>query len=415
MITNHKKKHLGTSLCVCCCCMVAFGIAGIIYYERSFLNIHHECEIYSISTRLCRYACGTICHRRLVTNEVTTNHSDEYYYHSHSSSEHEHCHTRYCWGYEYVYEWKTMDWRYDPYRVQNDMSEDALHGYIVSPFNNQTQQTAQKMNTLLDYINDESNTMLTTTDIQSIDLNHYMSHTNDVTQNMSDLLRVIQDKKRPFTTTSIGTSDENSTRESIGSCDWKTPAYISSGVCSAWPIRWNSLGDTEACWTNDKCSFFSTLSPYTNWDLAEGFGIASMACLAVFVLILLYWFTCWCYGKVCGWSDYDVIGDMAYSDEEEYESKPVVVHNPVVMDEQVVINDGIAPPMYVNDQIVIDNAGSTVIINEAMVIDNGNRDFYLDEEMLVPSAPFAEEELIQEEGGVGVVERIRYDGDYTVN
>eukprot|EP01084_Bolivina_argentea_P201578 344552_1 len=317
MISNQQKNGLASTMCICFCIALIFGIVWFVYYEKSFLDIQHECEIYYIHTSLCTYACGTVCSRRLNMDNDTDKSPQDL-----SSSHTTHCHTKYCWGLQYVYEWKTMDWKYHPFKVQTKlfeksiMDEHKLHGYIESPFVNITKQTEQKLKALLKYINDKNNNIeLSHDEILNIDLEKYITqitNNNNIAEFMEwhflewNTETTIQPITMSTTLNPYNVSNRNTTFNpyDVNWCDWKLPAYNSYGICSSWPIQWYSLGDSETCWTNNKCNFWSTISPITSWHLAKGFGYTAIACFGVFVLVILYWCTCWCCGKLCGYSSY---------------------------------------------------------------------------------------------------------------
>eukprot|EP01084_Bolivina_argentea_P083274 150797_1 len=284
MISQRQKNGMKISLFLCCCGALIFGITGIVNYEKTFLNIKHECEIYDIHNVLCQYQCGTVCqHRRLAINGNETDFSSPY-----------NCETRYCWGSQYVYSWKTMDWRYHPYKLSTDfvensiIDEDKLHGYVQSYYVNRTEKTKQKINVLVDYINDRNN--LSHDQIMNIDLDKYIMYTLDNDDDdIAQFLKWNSQTTMIPITLSMTSSDIATTLnvDNINWCDWKQPAYTSYGDCTRLPIQWYFLGDSELCWTNDACTYFSTLSPFKKYHLAIGFGYASVACLVIGVLVLL--------------------------------------------------------------------------------------------------------------------------------
>ena len=206
---------------VCFCCGLIFGIPAIVYYYDSFLDVKHECEIYYLYTRMCRYACGTYCTRRMLSS-------------SHSRTP---CHTRYCWGMEYVYEWKTMDWRYTPYKVDT--------GFVQSPWINMTDDNKVKLKKLLSIINHQNDSLivdermieLSEEQILNLDLHKYLLQDIDAydflfqqtTKNASSQTTTSTPKEFPSTTMD---------KYDVEWCDWKHPAYYTYGTCSRYCISY---------------------------------------------------------------------------------------------------------------------------------------------------------------------------------
>ena len=316
-----------------------------------------------------------IGHRRLQSEKNETD----------LSIHHTHSHT--CWGLEYVYEWQTMDWEYAPHKmVTADIknSENKFHGYVQSPFVNQSKQTEEKLKTLLKYLNNERN-HLSHHEIINIDLEKYVAHsrTDRRHHNIKQYLETYHSVKN--TTTTLDPYDVNS-------CDWKRPVYRTFGDCSRWPIQYYTLGQSKNCWTNDKCSSFSTFSPILNMNLAKGFGFSSIACSVMFVLVLLYWFSCWIYGKICGYNEYDRIEDGGFNYTikrtnyvDQYQD-PLPQNNIYVDDQTVVIQDvAMMDDGCVNEEIIVENdeildehEGEVDVIEEVQVdeyIYNDNNQF----------------------------------------
>ena len=289
-------------MCVVCgCCFIIFGIIGLVYYEKSFLDIKHECEIYNVYTTLCHYACGHYCTSRLSEVVNDTNIEIGMMHHTDHTEHHtSHCHTRYCWGYRYNYDWKTMDWKSHPYKV--DIDESVLHGYINSPFDNMTPNTENKLKTLLEHLNNDD-IQLTDEQLLNVDLREYIAQNMDIETFVNDDRT---DSEEP-STTNMAQKSSTKNKYDVDWCDYKRPAYITRGSCGSFPYQWHSRGDAETCYTNNRCSSFSTNSPTINWDVSQAFGWSAMACAAIFVLTLLYWFICWMYDKCCGYDSYDRI------------------------------------------------------------------------------------------------------------
>ena len=313
MLTEDTRKGIYVSLCICFCCGVIFGIPAIVYYYDSFLDVKHECEVYYLYTRICRYACGTYCSRRMYS----------------SSSSHTHCHTRYCWGMEYVYEWKTMDWRYTPYKVDT--------GFVESPWINMTNENEIKLKKLLSIINheDEREIELSEEQVLNLDLHKYLLQDKDAYDFLYEqTITTLTPNEFPSTTID---------KYNVEWCDWKHPAYYTYGSCSSWPYQWYTYGDKPTCYTDNKCSWFSSFSPNTNWDISKGLGFTSLSCFGIFNLVLFYFIFALLYDKLCGYSQYEWIYDTKSVDikddnDYDYDNDNVVCDDDIINDDILVIN-----------------------------------------------------------------------------
>eukprot|EP01084_Bolivina_argentea_P071785 130430_1 len=320
MLSHKERKQAIITSIVCSCLAIIFGICGIVFWFDSFLNIRHECEVYYITTEICEYACGQTCTYSSSSSESESESESESdsddiikiidrnnkenqfinFTNKHIAMLGEHCVTQYCWGYEYVFYWKTMDWLYPPYQVQTSIVErnitnsSELHNYLASPFMEKTSTnynlTLHKLKTLLNEIN--NNSSLTKFEI-NIQLKMLLDEANNMNIN-------INASTSTATNTTLNPYDVNW-------CDYRRPAYVSYGSCAAFPYQWYSYGDTEVCWTNDKCSSWSTLSPFTNYDLAKGFGFTAIVCLGILCVLLLVIIVNILYQKFNHWYEYEYI------------------------------------------------------------------------------------------------------------
>eukprot|EP01084_Bolivina_argentea_P146964 257204_1 len=272
-------------LCSSSCLFITFGIVGFYYYEKSFLDIHHECEIYHYYMSLCRYACGTECDRRRLIKLNNDTKTEEL-------SSHSHCHTKYCWGMRWIYQWRTLDWEYHPYGVQVNIAENIL--------TNITERKIHKLNVLRDYINNNS-IILSEDQINEINITEYVLFYDNVEEYLNSLIFM------SFTSTSLENMSTTLNPYDVNWCDWKRPAYTTIGVCSAFPIRWRDMGDMETCWTNNKCSWFVEWAPATNWAIAKGFGITSSLCGGILFISLMYLIFKWLYYQVFEYVEYQYI------------------------------------------------------------------------------------------------------------
>ena len=278
----------------CCCWAIIWMIPALVYYYHSFLNIKHECQIYYIYMDTCTY-CSR---RRLTQNEIYDD--EETILRSHS---HIHCHT----GYEYVYEWKTIDWRYHPYKDDGKF-------FVSSPFDNMTNQTEFRLKALLEFINFNETSQFINP--KQINLTEYVLHDDmynyfeELAKNADpDNILNMKTTQNIESTISMSTTDD---KYDVYWCDNLHPAYSTYSSCSSWPYKYYSVGETDACYTTNKCSKFSWKSPTANWNLSKGFGWTSIACAILFGLALLYWLFAWCYDAICGYNQYNSIGTTRF-------------------------------------------------------------------------------------------------------
>ena len=284
----------------CCLCVLAciFGGLSIYYSYQSSLDIHHVCALTNYNTRLCSYQCGQYCHYTPCrTSSIDSDTSisiksnnngnngkisiikkDDTSYTS--SSVCKVCHPKYCWGFEYVYIWRTMDFIYPPYKSIKLSDYDYTKKPITQTDNITDER--DKLVSLLDYV--ESFNVYNNTEtlrlknpklyqkIQQINIDKYLKH------GIVSFEDTPMNSTNNTITTPIPTSDEHFSCNGI---------FISYGTCSAFPWRSYSLYSEYDCWSNKYCTDYSWFSPKSNATLAYVFKIVAFVFCGLLICVIL--------------------------------------------------------------------------------------------------------------------------------
>lgn len=318
---------IASASCFACIVAIVFLILSHTCYEDSLLKNKYVCEIYDASTELCRYKCGENCYqerrRRLsfisssqsIAPNTNTRHTPndtvhvaEYY---DSTNCHEHCVAKYCWGYEYVYSWTPVHLlsnriQKQPLQIQTKSANpngNHTNDGNIELWNQTVHWILNDLNTNYDIGDDDLDISMTNNDKLNRFVNEYneimhqvfFNLTVGIHRNMKDGSSYNYDYSYSdynYNYNSNYSNSSNVTYNIVHDCsrDWIYPAYETSGSCSGWPIEWHYAGDTEHCWSNNKCHRWTRTSPQTNkvlYVIFEWFGIIALAVCVTFVLVYI--------------------------------------------------------------------------------------------------------------------------------